>query len=215
MLASPSLAGTWRDDFEDGNLDGWEVFNPIPAEKWGVEDGECSGEWQNADPGMFSVLYLMVENADSWKDYTVKFKMKFVATGHFTGMSFRENLGRSYGFVIDTAKNTAWAWKFFQGVNTFPSEIPLPFTLSKDTWYELKIIVEGDNFEFYIDGKPAGEFEDNSIPSGKVGLYVRNAHAHFDDVVITGPEIPDGGSWKTVEPKGKLATSWGKLKTGY
>jgi hypothetical protein len=218
LLAVPSLAGTWRDDFEDGNLDGWEG---LPDPCWTVEDGECSGEFF-ADP-----TFTAIRIGDAgWKDYTVKCKMKFVGidkkpprTG--AGISFR-NSGMDwarYGFLINPNSDTAVGWE----VVTVHSEIPLPFTLSKDTWYELKIIVEGEHFEFYIDGKPAGEFEDNSRPSGKVGLFVRNVHAHFDDLIISGDDVEDGGSWdaakhpeeKAVEPKGKLATSWGKLKTGY
>jgi hypothetical protein len=35
LLALPSLPGTWRDDFEDGNLDGWFGVN----QNWTVEDG--------------------------------------------------------------------------------------------------------------------------------------------------------------------------------
>ena len=103
--------------------------------------------------------------------------------------------------------------RFFQEAITYPFKIPLPFTLSKDTWYELKIIAKGDHFELYIDGEPVGEFEDNSIPSGKVGLSVRNTHVHFDDVVITGPEIPDGGPGSiSVRQKHELVTTWGTLK---
>ena len=218
ILALPSLAGTWRDDFEDGNLDGWEGVNHA----WTVEDGECSGEFF-ANPKIE-----MIRIGDArWKDYTVKCKMKFVGidkkppqTG--AGIFFRDSgdLGDScYGFLINPNSDTAVGWE----VVAVLSEIPLPFTFSKDTWYELKIIVEGEHFEFYIDGKPAGEFEDNSNPSGKVGLCVKNVHAHFDDLIISGDDVEDGGSWdaakhpeeKAVEPKGKLATSWGKLKTGY
>ena len=219
MLALPSLAGTWRDDFEDGNLDGWKGLDPC----WTVEDGECSGEFFNAPPNMMEIIQI---GDTGWKDYTVKCRMKFAgAPGGFAGINYRDTgmMWGRYGFGIDADENTAEGWKAFQGAVTFPSKIPLPFALSKDTWYELNIIVEGDYFEFYINGKPAGEFEDNSIPSGKVGLGVRNAHVHFDDLIISGDDVEDGGSWdaakhpeeKAVEPKGKLATSWGKLKTGY
>ena len=180
-----------------------------------MENGECSGEWQNADPDMISLLELKLENSASWKDYTVECKMKFVAMGHFAGISFRDNVaGNRYGFVIKANDNAAWGWKVFQGAITTASEIPLPFTLSKDTWYELKIVVEGDHFEFYIDGKLACEFDDNSIPSGKACLVVRNVHAHFDDIVITGPDIPDGGPGFVVTSQSKLATIWGSIKRG-
>jgi hypothetical protein len=214
MVISPAFAGTWRDDFEDGDLVGWEGVNT----SWNAEDGECSGEFFNAPSG---ILELIVTGDAGWEDYTVMCKMKFVVIGHFAGVSFRDNFGNSrYGFVINTQKNTAYAWKLSQGTVTTPSEIPLPFTPSKDTWYELKIIVEGTHFEFHIDGELVCEFDDNSIPSGKVGLCVRNAHAHFDDISISGDDVEDGGHWdpeahpesKSVKPKGKLANMWGDIK---
>jgi hypothetical protein len=212
MGVSFTFAGTWRDDFEDGDLVGWEGLDPC----WSVENGECSGEYFNAPSG---ILELIVTGDAGWKDYTVMCKMRFVVIGHFAGISFRD-AGNRYGFVINTTKNTAYAWKFFQGALTEPSEVPLPFTVSMDTWYELKIVVEGTHFEFYIDGELACQFDDNSIPSGKVGLCVRNAHAYFDDLIISGDDVEDGGHWdpeahpesKSVKPKGKLANTWGDIK---
>ena len=44
-------------------------------------------------------------------------------------------------------------------------------------------------------------------------MYAYNAIVEFDNVVITGDEIPDGGpSGYAVEPAVKLATSWGTIK---
>ena len=45
LSTPPILAGTWKDDFEDGDFDGWEVYNAEPEEIWEVEDGECIGQW--------------------------------------------------------------------------------------------------------------------------------------------------------------------------
>jgi hypothetical protein len=230
VSTSPALAGTWKDDFEDGDLDGWEIYNAIPVEKWGVEDGECSGEWLNADPGSFSVLVLKLESSAFWKDYTVECKMKF--TGNrtpfgYAGISFRD--GRMMGsgscaFDIDARSGTASGWTRTAIAAPWKnvSKAPLPFALSKDTWYKLKIIAEGDHFEFYIDGKPAGKFVDDSNSSGGVGLEVRNVHVHFDDIIISGDEVEDGGNWEpdkhpgeAVEPYDRLVTTWASVKSEY
>ena len=60
VVISFVFAGTWRDDFEDGDLEGWESPdpNPGPEEKWGVEDGECSGQWANTPVGVASAMIL-------------------------------------------------------------------------------------------------------------------------------------------------------------
>jgi len=221
VSTSSVLAGMWRDDFEDGNLDGWEGVNQC----WTIEKGECSGE--KFDPNSGDIIWM---GDAGWKDCTVRCKMKFVdarAPNGRAGIVFRHigmDNSNLYAFLINADAKTAWGAKVLQGVGVMGpgiSDVPLPFALSKDIWYELKIIVEGDNFEFYIDENPAGEFKDKSIPSGKVGLCIVNAHAHFDDLIISGEGVGDGGSWdpakhpeeKAVEPKGKLAMMWGEIKS--
>ena len=47
--------------------------------------------------------------------------------------------------------------------------------------------------------------------TGGVGLGLSNQTVRFDNVVITGESIPDGHGL-SVEPKAKLATTWGHLK---
>ncbi|MBI1926642.1 hypothetical protein HYR99_20675 [Candidatus Poribacteria bacterium] len=69
--------------------------------------------------------------------------------------------------------------------------------------------------------------KDNTHPAGKAGFVVNNlaggtVESLFDDFVMTGPEVKDGGHWnpkahpqqQPVEPQGKLATTWGKVKRG-
>ncbi len=218
MAVSPAFAGTWRDDFEDGNLDGWAMFNPIPAEKWGVEDGECSGQWTPAIPGTYSALQLHAENADSWEDYTVTFRAKLVESFGRAGggdccfgITFRMPIGRgvsTYSAFIHPESNEV---SFFEEAREI-SVVSLPFDILEDTWYELKVIAEGDHLEFYINGELIGSFDDDSFPSGGIELGVANTHVHFDDVVITGPEIPNGGPGFAVASQSKLATMWGSVK---
>ena len=216
VSTSPALAGTWRDDFGDG-LANWRGVNNC----WTVEDGECSGKFLNAPPGNAEWIFT---GDTEWTDYTVNCKMKFTGNrtpGGYAGISFRDKgmIGSEfYAFIIDARSGTARSWKN----STDISKVPLPFALSKDTWYELKIIAEGDHFEFYIDGKPTGKFVDESNPSGCVGLVVRNAHAHFDDITISGDDVEDGGSWEpdehpeqAVEPYDRLATTWASVRSEY
>ena len=221
LLALPGSAGTWSDGFEDGNLDGWGMIDPIPREKWGVEDGECSGQYTPAAPGTYSPLELKVENAASWKDYTITLKAKLVesfgrAGGGFCtfGITFRMPPGRimaTYQAFIDPESNEV---DFYEGARKI-SVVPLPFDILEDTWYELKVIAEGEHFEFYINDELMGSFDDDSYPSGGIELGVSNTHVHFDDVVITGPEIPDGGPGgvrMSVHQENTLITTWGTLK---
>jgi len=216
LTASSVLAGTWRDDFENGNASdaSWEWFD-----LWELEDGEYSLNYFNVPQ---DIIWCTLMGDAIWKDYTVRCKMRYISEpSGLAGIMFRHTDNARYGFGINADDNTAGGWKALDPVVTRLLNDPLRFTLSKDIWYELKVIAEGDHCEFYIDEKLASEFKDNSIPSGKVGFYVRNVHAHFDDFIVSGDDVKDGGNWdpakhqgeKAVEPKNKLATAWGKIKS--
>ena len=218
VSTSPILAGTWVDDFGDGNLDPWQLENPpMEGSVWNVENGECSGQYANAPAGICSALELRVENAATWGDYSVVCNVKLVENfgGGFFGIFFRAAPGwevqKDYLAYVDLdAKKIAFRKDGIQKL----SESPLPFNITEGIWYKLEVIAEGEHFEFYIDDDLTGSFDDNSYPSGTIWLTVRNAHAHFDDLVITGPEIPDGGPGFAVTYQNKLATMWGGVKRG-
>ena len=54
-----------------------------------------------------------------------------------------------------------------------------------------------------------GDFQD--FLTGAAGLGLSNQTARFDNVVITGESIPNGGGF-SVDPRSKLTTLWGNLK---
>jgi len=212
MLALPSLAGTWRDDFEDGDYDGWWQSAGTPG-KWVVEDGEVSGEVTGNASGE------LVTGKPKWRNYTIECKIKILGGGmRWGGMVARyQDTIRTYLFCLvvgigaEGALSTVGFMERNQ-VQQFPVEL--------DTWYKLKLEVDKNDFKFYVGDKLLIELNDRTFDSGIVGLIVLDAHVHFDDVIITGPEIPDGGYWdsakhpkgKAVEAKGKLAATWGEIK---
>ena len=243
MAVLPAFAGTWRDDFEDGNedgnLDGWQRADPpIGAEKWDVENGELSGQYVQAGangwpmgriPRCSAVQVkaeneqVKAENAASWKDYSVVCRVKFVKNlggGSFFAIFFRSSLfgaGAQNNYLVSIwpgEKRVIFDAVVNGGENGRPPFAVVPLDIAEDTWYKLKVIAEGDHFEFHVDDELIGSFDDDSFPSGTVWLAVRNAHVHFDDVVITGPEIPGGGPGFAVTSQSKIATMWGSVKGG-
>ena len=92
-------------------------------------------------------------------------------------------------------------------------QIALPGGPLLGKWYRIKIDVVGDKISFYIDGELKLEKNDNLHPLGGVILYAYHAIVEFDNVVITGDDIPDGDpSGYAVEPEARLATTWGAIK---
>jgi hypothetical protein len=82
-------------------------------------------------------------------------------------------------------------------------------------WYHLKLVASKDHFGFYIDGKLMLEYVDGMHAAGKVAIggAFKMTTAHFDNVVISGPNIPNGGpGLSPVQLRSKLTTTWGHIK---
>jgi hypothetical protein len=76
-------------------------------------------------------------------------------------------------------------------------------------WYRLRIDVAGNEISYYIDDKLQHQVNDNLHKSGGVNLYAHDAIVEFDNVVITGDDIPDNLS---IQHQSKVTISWGQLK---
>ena len=94
--------------------------------------------------------------------------------------------------------------------------ITYQFEAEIDTWYDLTAtIYEDGTLEFKIDDEVFTAVDEDLLKGGQAGLVVADGRAHFDDFEITGTNIPNGGPGKPrpVEPRAKLATTWGHLKS--
>ncbi len=207
-----TLAGTWRDDFEDNDIREWEIFNlNRQFEKWWINDGEAVGEIFE-DP-FFS---LWTTGELTWEYYTVSCRAKMVEDGNgppHIGLTLhdREEENSRYVFLIDYFNEIASIERWAEGnggeVRAYTAEI--------DTWYELEATVYEDGaLRFRINDFIIGAIDSDPLEGGKAGLVVGNARARFDDFQITGENIPNGGPGKPrpVAPQAKLATTWGRLK---
>ena len=101
--------------------------------------------------------------------------------------------------------------------------------LKLNRWSKLKLTVSGDHFIFTINEKKIAETGDPFVllhdgeelmikaeniashPTGGAGFGLANYTARFDNITITGEGIPNRGGL-SVEPRAKLATTWGALK---
>lgn len=111
MAVSPVVAaysGTFLDDFSDGNLDGWEIWQVAPPpvrELARLEDGHLvldttHGENDRADIKFkFVSLELKTEDAAGWDSYTLTCRIRFAevrggpGSGYFN-ICVRSNPGR-------------------------------------------------------------------------------------------------------------------------
>jgi hypothetical protein len=153
----------------------------------------------------------------SWTDYTVSVRTKIVKDQPNTGWT--ESVGLALrcssvwnGYAFGLAEEDLVFALYMQNDFWQHHVVSMPFQWKLNTWYHLKVAAKGDTFKFYVDDELVMDYVDNVHPTGRAGIGVTftDTVAHFDDFVLTGAEVPDLDL--TVAPKGKIATTWGRLK---
>ena len=73
-----------------------------------------------------------------------------------------------------------------EGGKTFPYEVELerPMELISDRSYEIKVFMDGSICEIYVDENIAMSARMYDILRGKLGLFVSQGYAEFNDVRI-------------------------------
>jgi hypothetical protein len=211
MLTTSVWAGTLRDDFDDGNMDEWDVSGAGAI--WEVKDGELVIT-PRSHPALFCI------GKTNWENYTVRVKAKIVKNqanrGWIEGPQVlvrRQFQLRAYAFGFGNRGGGKIAYAFYgrDDLTTwhFVSD---PFEWELGKWYDLKVTAEGDQFWFYVDNRLMIHYTDDTYPKGKVGLAAsyQKTTVHYDDFSVTGDDVPDLNL--DVSPEVKLATTWGQVK---
>jgi hypothetical protein len=222
LSASSLVAGTWSDGFQDARLKDWQLIFQQGPTTFKAENGELSMEVSGEIVSSLGII-----GSDRWEDYILTVKVKildmfgaYVDGGvgiHYTGVNFyyffiAAKWTQIYPGVPPEGKG-AFAFPVINGA--FQMGKVIVFTPELDHWYTLKAVTQKEHTEFYIDNKLIGAFDYAELKSGNVGPVVSNAHVHFDDFVVIGQGIPDGGPGGvsiSVGEKGKITTLWGNIK---
>jgi len=207
------VAGTFRDDFEDGNLDGWRIESHPPVGSWKVVDGVVESRRQSSNG-----TYLII-GKENWTNYTIS-----------CGVILLENFGKNgIGFIARHKSPMAshhldiWSGDFagFAAVSTqrFPGNFRTntPFPLLKlNKWHQMTLKVKGKTFTFWINNQKVLAHQDEAVKKGAVGLGVGGYYARFDNIEISGPQVPEftPPTWKarSTNQQNKLAVTWAQIK---
>ena len=209
-----SFAGTWTDAFEDNNTQEWELFNTSNGSaKWWLDAGEAVAE--TFEPHRLPTIWATGEL--DWRNYSLSCRAKLVEA---------KKESASLGLIL----HKQWEEPSFYAIQIlYPWEIvyitkqhsrkksilgEFNFASKLNRWYTLTASIDSrGKLKFQINDKVFTVTDANPIKEGKPGLVVSGAQARFDDVGITGSNVPNGGPGTLpVEPSGKLAITWGKLK---
>ena len=239
-------AGTFTDDFSDGNLDGWHIFR-FPVAPGFPDIVKIKNEHLVVDttigkmehPGaLFKQFYMELRLGDpeTWDSYTLTFRTRFVEAQEEVPAAFSIFVRSSTGWFDEMASQQMLILPVLQHVQvctTPPNAKGDPETgeiegmvhrqtfnhrhlrrpIRLDRWLPIEIVAKKSSFEFHFDDNLVSQYEDETAVPGTVGFGVASGMiVYLDDVVITGPGIPNIGSPQSVNPEVNLVTTWGAIK---
>ena len=226
-------AGTWRDSFDDGTLDGWK-----PNTRGSVEGGfylqweETAGrlEVRLADipldnlfvarlfklaAGILELTAIELDEEHLIVE-AISIKGKFLGFGIAIGKrsSRTHSLGivyhfRTWGSITKNGLGRTGGWS---GVKPPPIDYVNPKKPVESQIEHMKVVFDTGRFQFFSADRLVAELVDPEYKTvNLVGLMVwgeaLKRSGSLDEFVISGPGIP------SLWPTNKLATTWGALKT--
>ncbi len=217
------LAGTLIEDFDDGDMEGWERSPQNEDNKkvfWGVKDGAMvfDPEGQAWDQAISQLNFVGTSNMKvrEWTDYDLEVDLKHEEKVNYPGgIRARVDLdtGEHYAIWLYPASGEVKlyknpGWDINTGLGTVGQATYQP---EVDEFHTLKLSCHGDTIKVFYDGKEIISGKDSDHPKGTIALDVQDRVVHFDNVKVTGAEIPNW-NMSPVEPTGKLTTTWGRIK---
>ena len=221
-----SFSGEILDDFEDGDTVGWERSpqNRDSKSFWGIKKGDTfvtfdpNGiAWNEAISQFnFTGEGLKVGDPTKWTDYDVEVDLRHTAVANFPGgIRGRVDLETGSHYVVwlypGSAKMNLFSnpgWDINTGLVNHGEA---PYKPEVDKWHKVKLSFQGNTIKVFYDGKEMIDVKDNLYKSGTVALGNQDKVVHYDNVRITGPDIPDLNA-SPIEPQDKLTITWGQIK---
>lgn len=169
LLVTEASAGTLRDNFDDGNMDGWQRLHNGNRARWSVKNGElvCISKSRK---GWASTLYLGGNTAllgdRPWRDYEFQCQFKLVETFRNIGADAlnASSLGiavRSTGRKNHLDDVAFGVWSHGAAWDSIGCAVGLGekhdthnrrhFFLQHGRWYTMRMIAAGNRYQTFID----------------------------------------------------------------
>ncbi len=159
---------------------------------------------------------IYVAGDDTWTDYVAEWDMMF-PDDFYMGVVFRFKGGEE--FYLSDRRQGGNAYNFYKRQGNW-TEIQAGSVMNKpDVWYRAQLILDSDEFTFKLKDRdddtpfdkidPATVGKDATFKTGKFGNY---GLVYLDNLFI-GDSVKD--LVLLVEPRNKLSTTWGTIKSLY
>ncbi|MBM3212187.1 DUF1080 domain-containing protein, partial [Candidatus Poribacteria bacterium] len=201
LMVVSAYAGTYVENFDDGNFNGWEIYDAgKPGSKWTVENGILTGRREIV--WMSDLLF----GKENWRNYSIECDARILEPlDEIYGMAIDlrvtfppddESKESSVSCLASGSDKRAYIWPWIDGEfpdQKTPEDFPTTnFDFELGRWYRLKAVAHEDTFEFYIDGRIVLSYTDKRFPTGRLGVMAAGASVlQFDNIIITGPDVPD------------------------
>lgn len=201
LFSTICLAGTFRDNFNDGDAKGWIIEENAPS-KWEVKNGGYRGTIAK------NVESIALIGEPDWEVDSIEVKIRDVQ-GSWLAIVFRyQDLNNFESWWLNIPNKTLEAWpKVGNYEGSARTTAIVAFDPQKE--FAIKIIIDKNTFTAFFDGKKAGDYTNDKFKAGKVGLLVWESSATFDDVVIEGKNV---SNLMSVSPQRKQTLLWGAIK---
>jgi hypothetical protein len=183
----------------------WELGPDATAT---VENGMLRLEVGGSDSGIYF-------GDPNWTDYRMEVRARKIEGPYFhLFIRVVEPVQDFYFMEISYNSHTTSLFRFDAGTSTeiTPGGVRPERPESKDTKggdaYTLVFEAKGDTIKTFIDGKEMMEQKDDVYPKGRLGLGGRTSVVLYEYVDVEGTGIPTSA----VDLKGKLTSTWGRLK---
>jgi len=202
-----ALAGTFRDNFDDGDLVGWKPN--IPA---GISIINGKLQFRGADSLIVKV------GSPSWEGYSLEARVKiaeFMGGGWFSTRILQSNTGDRTGYYELRLAQGGIVSALYVNDHCVES-FQVPIVVEENLWHSVKINPSNGKVSFYLDEILIAQFTDVGLSGYADMCSTKGTHVYVDDVGISGPNIPDTGpsgpNSFAIESRSKLAITWGEVK---
>ena len=232
LFSFPGWTGTFIETFNEDTLGAWQEL---------VQQDNDPGSWTVIDRELHAVstdgwLRLRTIGDQKWQNYTIAVDVKPLDKHGQASIAIAARIKDTSLVFCEIGDGFIPGWNTVCRTGDFHTNLsqllhtgahPL---LKLDDWSTLKLSVEGETFTFSVNDEKIAETGDNfafvhggqevfglkvgrleTLLTGGAGFGLANYTARFDNIIITGKDIPDKGRLSVI-PMEKLATTWGQLK---
>ena len=223
-------AGTFLETFDAADMDEWQELVMLDAEpgSWEVLDGEL----QAISHG--GLTRLLVTGDETWEDYTITVDIKPLKKHGPGNIAIAARVMENWAvwcvignlpILEPDARASCYYGNFHDDGNFRLLKSKRSPFLKLNKWSPMKLRVSGNMLTLSVNGQqilgimeipepiviPGLLEEFPEFLTGGAGLGLTNYTVRFDNITITGENIPDKGGL-SVEPSAKLAATWANLK---